>query len=33
MTLKGVVGRALTERGMSVRLKVIAQDDANYEMY
>jgi hypothetical protein len=31
--LKGVVGRALTARGLAARLKVIYQDEANYDVY
>jgi hypothetical protein len=33
LTLKGLVGRALAERGMTVDVKVIYQDDVNYEIH
>jgi hypothetical protein len=33
LTLKGAVGRALAERGMTVCLTVIHQDDTNYDLY
>jgi hypothetical protein len=33
LTLKGIVGRALAERGLSVRLKTIYEDHIGYEIY
>jgi hypothetical protein len=33
LTLKGVVGRALVEHGMSVCLREIHRDDVNFEIY
>jgi hypothetical protein len=33
LTLKGMVGRSLAECGMGVCLKVIHQDDVNFEVY
>jgi hypothetical protein len=33
LALKGLVGRALAERGMTVDVKVIYQDDVNYEIH
>lgn len=33
LTLKGMVGRALGERGMAVRLELLCQDDVNYDVY
>jgi len=33
MTLKGIAGRALHERGMRVQLKIIGQDDDNFDVF
>lgn len=33
LTLKGIAGRALHERGLRVQLKIIGQDDENFDVF
>jgi hypothetical protein len=33
LAFKGIVGKALTQRGLAVALKVISTDEADYEVY